>query len=173
MRKNKQRLIYLVIFVCLFGLFLIFKNELVNLFQPKTTLLFSKTNQKDIIAITVDYNSQNNYLFIKDQNWYLKKDNQDYPANMEKVNKIITGFLNLKKEEIVASNKNRHSDMGIEKNKIVVKTKNQTVTVYIGKPAGPNSSYIRINQEGQVFLSNELTAELLSGDFQNQVENKK
>jgi hypothetical protein len=172
MRKNKQRLTYLIIIICLFGLFLVFKNEVMNFFKPKTPFLFSKINQKDITSIEVNYNGQNTFLFIKNQNWLIKKDNQEYPADTEKANKIMQAVLSLKKEEIVANNKNKHLEMGIDKNKILAKTKDQTITVYIGKPAGTTASYVRINQENQVFLGNGITSELLSGDFQKAVENK-
>ena len=173
MRKNKQRLTYLIIIICLFGLFLAFKNEVMNFLKPKTPFLFSKISQKDITSMEINYNGQNTLLFLKNQNWLIKKDSQEYPADTEKINKIIKAVFSLKKDEIVANNKNKHPEMGINNNKIVVKTKNQTTTVYVGKQAGTNSNYVRINEENQIFLVEGLTSELLAEDFLKTADAKK
>jgi hypothetical protein len=172
MKKNKQRLVYLVLFLCFFGLFWLLKDEInKRFFKPKTELFFPLITTKEITALEINYNNQTLRLIRKNQSWLNQKDKEEIPADQAKIETLLTTLLKLKKDNPVSYNKTKYPQMGIEKNKIVIRSGNKSQTLYIGKPAGINSSYVKIDSDDKVYLTTDFSPELLNDFFQKEESN--
>jgi len=128
------------------------KNELPKYLPQKTNQPFSslKKNQISEIVLTKD---KTTHIYKKDKALYVKKEDDEFLADNERINKIIESFINLKKESVVSSNKNKHRELGIDKQKIELKTEEKIYVVYIGSTSGLSNNYVRINNEDNAFVA--------------------
>ncbi len=167
MQKSNQRF-SIIVFLLIAALFsLVLKNNWSKLFPQKTESLFSKIKKNKIIQISLSQNSKKTNLYLKNNHWYLKKNNIEYKADEKRIRDIIDSFISLKKEEVVSKNKNKHSQFGIGKDKISFKTNKKTYTLYIGKPQGLDKNYLRINNSAEVFIAQGFNNVFYPEDFRD------
>lgn len=167
MRKTKRRFLTIsLLFLISLG-FLILKNKWSYWFPPKTNRPFSKIKKENITRITLTKDSNTTVLYKRDKNWYLKKDDIEYKADKERINRIIDAFVNLEEEEIVSKNKKRHKGLGIGKDKISIKTGEKTHHLYIGNPVAIDKNYLRIDENPIVFTGSGFSNVFYPEDFRD------
>lgn len=170
MKNNQSRLIKLLIALIAVFIILAVKNESsswrTKFFPQKSNqpFLTIKKDQINEVILTKDKTSK---VYKKKNDWIVKNNNSEFRADKEKINKIIEGFINLKKESIVSSNKNKHKELGIDKQKIEVKASGKTYTVYLGNTSGLSNNYVRINKENDVFIAGGFEEAFVSEDYRD------
>lgn len=167
MRKNRQRLTKLTLLVLFLAFLLIFKDQLTKFLPKKSNMVFPNFNKTQIKELTLVNPSGTIIVFKKNNHWYLKKNNQEFKANEEIVNNIINDLSHLKKEDLVATNKNRFRDLGIDKSKISFNLANQHHNLYIGNNYSLNKSYFKVDNENEVFVGEGFDNFLNTSDFRD------
>jgi hypothetical protein len=154
MNKNISRLVTLSFLVIVFVLYFLLGNKVTNFLFPKKLDRHYKSLSIDNLS-KISFYFENKVINInKESNqWIVNQDKIDFKADQERINKIITEFIGLTKEEIVSTNKKRHVDLGIQDNKIVLITPGKSYILYIGNPSGSDKNYVRINEENEAFLA--------------------
>jgi len=163
MKKKNIRILFLIIIFIFISSFL-FLYEKINNFLLKNQVAqpLAKIKENKIIKIVFENENNKTEVYKKNSHWYLVKDGFELKADEERINKTIDALINIKKEEIVSQNKNKHKDFGIDKRKITIYTEKNKFIIYVGNNANLANNYIRINNENTVFL-----AENLSDVFSN------
>ena len=173
MKRNRTRLIKLLIFFLIFFVVFILKNEFANW---RTKFLPQKSNQpfssikKEGVTDVILTKDKTTHIYKKDKNWYVKKDNNEFKADEERINKIIDTIINLKKDSVVSKNKNKHREIGIDKQKIEFKTNNKNYLIYVGALAGLSQfsgNFVRIDNEDDVFIAEGFEDTFTSDDYRN------
>ncbi|MCX7881096.1 MAG: DUF4340 domain-containing protein [Patescibacteria group bacterium] len=167
MKKNFSRLknLFLVLFIIL--IIFLLKNKLTSFFSSKTPQPFSSIKKESVLKVVVISNEKRTEIYQKNNHWYLKKENIEFSADKERVEKIIDAFLSIKKEEIVSQNKNKHQEFGINKQQIILNTKDKNYSLFLGNQAGINKNYVRIDQESEVFLAENFNNVFYPDDFRD------
>lgn len=159
MRNASKRFFkLLVIFLFFVGIFLFIEKIPVLLKKENKTFSFKKeiikgltiTQEKEVVTL-----KNNNKL------WLIN----DFPADKERVDKIIESLLNLKKEEIISGNKNKYKELEVDGKR---KIEFGNHIVYIGKTYSYGKSYFRVDNDPNVYLADEdLSAIFYPKDFRD------
>jgi uncharacterized pyridoxamine 5'-phosphate oxidase family protein len=152
--------------VSLFTL-LIIKDNLQKLIPKKSTKVFNLLKKNDIKEIEIETNDKKIKIYKKDDHWLIKKENAEFIADKQRVDKIIDAFINLEKEEVVSNNPKNFKNLGIDKQKITLITDEKKYTVYIGNPASFEKNYLKINDENNVFIASGFSNLLSPDDFRD------
>src|SRR3989339_427091 len=165
MEKNRKRLILLA--ACLFIITLLVIRTNTSLFLPSKQPFIFTLNEQDIISLTLT-GEQKKQTVVKDKTkWTIKKDGQIYNADLEKVQALIKTLNGITKETIVSKNINKHIELGIGIQSIVIKTQDKNDTIYVGKEHTGDICYAKLNDEDEVFLGNGLANISLDEDFRD------
>lgn len=153
MKRNQARLLKLALVLGVLLLFLLIKNQLSNIFPPKPSQPFSSLKKDQIQRILITKDATPTAIFNKNNHWYTKIAGEDFLADEERINSLIDNIISLKKEDVVSTNKNKHKDLGIDKQKIELKTKDKNYFIFIGNSTGSSKNYVRIDNENDVFTA--------------------
>jgi len=170
MKRNKKRLIQLVVVLFIAFALIIIKNQSAGW---RTKFLPQKLNQpflllkKEEITEMLITKDKTTSLYKKGGLWFTKKDNNEFRADEERINKIIESLINLKKGDTISSNKNKHKDLGIDKQKIEIKMSGKSYVIYIGNSTGLSNNYVRIGDENEVFVSSGFEEAFTSDDYRD------
>src|SRR3989338_1720242 len=166
MKRNRIRLIQLVTLLLIILALLFIKNNLSQFLPKKPDQPFSTLKKEQIrqILLTKD---KTTFLYKKDKVWYVKKGSQEFRADTERINNIIDSFVSLSKNEVISSNKKKHKSLGIDKQKIEIKTNGKTYTIYLGNITGLSKNYIRIGDDNEVFIVEGFAEVFTSEDYQD------
>lgn len=146
MRKTTKRLLLLTSsLITLLGLF--FLSQKIPQFFKKEQKFFS-INKDLINKLTIYDNEKKTTVIKKNERWFV----DDFPADEERVEKIIDTILGLKKGEIVSKNKNKYQNFEVEGKRKIEFNGN---TLFVGKNYSFQKSYFRINKDEAVYLANE------------------
>jgi len=167
-RKTLNRLLILAITLLFLFLFL-FSYKKINqiIDERKNVYPFKTITQLEIKKIIFEKENKKYEIYKKNNLWFLKEKNTEFKADKEKIEKIIEAIKEIKKEEIISKNKNKHQDFGIGKNKIKVFYQNKEITIYVGSSANFNTNYLRINEENEVFLGQNFDEFLNTDDWRD------
>lgn len=153
MSKNRTRLFQLGIILLLLLILLYVKNTIPNLMKQKPQQPFVNIKKDQINEIQI-INDKNSTTIIKKGNlWQVKKGKINFTADQDRINTLIDNFLSIKKDNIVSTNKNKQKDFGIDKKKIEIKINNKVLALFVGDAASSSKSYVRIDNEDEVFTS--------------------
>jgi len=167
-KKLTYRILFLLSIIILIISFLFFQQKIKNLISQKQIIKpFAKLNKDELIKIIFEEENKKIEVYKKNNHWYLKKDNFEFRADEEKVNKTIDALINIKKEEIVSQNKNKHKNFGIDKKKIIFYAFKKKVEIYIGNSINFSNNYVRIDNENDVFLAEDLNDVFLNNDWRD------
>ena len=170
MKRNKKRLIQLVIVLFVAFTLIIIKNQSASWrakFLPqKSNKPFSLLKKEEITELLITKDKTTS-LYKKGEFWFTKKDNNEFRADEERINKIVESLINLKKGDIVSSNKNKHQDLGINKQKIEIKIPGKSYVIYIGNTSGMSNNFVRIDNENEVFTSAGFEEVFTSDDYRD------
>lgn len=176
MKRNKSRLIALSTTLLLAVFIIVAKDRILSFLPQKNNQLFPALKKESINELIIEKDAKINTIIHADKGWYVKKDGEESLADQERVEKIITNILGLKKEEVASTNKNKHKELGIDKQKIVVKTKTKQYNIYLGNMTSGTKNYIRINDENEVFIAAGFEEVFIPDDYRdmkaNLVENE-
>ena len=166
MKRNRIRLIQLVTLLLIILALLFIKNNLSQFLPKKPDQPFSTLKKEQIrqILLTKD---KTTFLYKKDKVWYVKKGSQEFRADTERINNIIDSFVSLSKNEVISSNKKKHKSLGIDKQKIEIKTNGKTYTIYLGNITGLSKNYIRIGDDNEVFIVEGFAEVFTSEDYRD------
>lgn len=106
-------------------------------------------------------------MLKKDNHWYINVNNETYPADSERITRIIAGIATITDEEIVSTNKDRHIVLGIEKQRIILKNNTEVKTIYIGESAGIDKYYVRLNDEDLVVIASGMSEVFFPEDYRD------
>lgn len=147
MRKTNKRFYWLLlclaffitIFISLQKLPLLFKKEPKTFFNLKkeTITQLKITDNNDIVNI------------VKNGNSFMAG---DFPADEERIYKIIDSLLQFAKDEFVSTNKNKYADFEVDGRR---KIEFDQHVVYIGKNYSYAKSYARVDSDPRVYILNE------------------
>lgn len=151
MRKNRQRLIALIIILVLITGFILAKDKFMQVSTKKPQQVFSSVKPEQIQKILISKDNKTTTIYKKQNKWLVTKDKIEYSADPERIQKIIDNFLSLKKEEIFSTNKNKHKDFGINNQKIELQTNNNSYVLYIGNTSGLSKNYVRLDNQNDIF----------------------
>lgn len=167
MKKNNLRLFILIIIVFFFT-GIIFIKQLISSYKNQNVPKPFRHLKKEEINEVILYDDKKETKIYKNKTgWHLKKDGIEYPADQERLDLLLENFINLQKEEIASNNKEKHSDFGIGKRKILVKSKSQSFSLYIGNPTGLNKNYLRVNNEDELFIASGFADAFYPEDFRD------
>jgi len=167
-KKTFNRLLTLGTILFLLLLFLFSYEKISKLIEETKNISPFKTLKKqDIKKIIFEKENKKYEIYKKNNLWFLKEKNIEVKADKEKIEKIIEAIIEIKKEEIISKNKNKHQDFGIGKNKIKIFTQNKQITIYVGDNSSFNTNYIRINEENEVFLGKNFDEFLTTNDWRD------
>jgi ribosomal protein L31 len=150
--KNKTRIFYLLWILIFITIFFIVKDNLNKIFPKKTAKIFSTIKKEQIKEIEIETNDKKIKIYKKNNQWLTKKDNTEFNADKERVEKIIEAFLNLEKEETASTNPKNFKNLGIDKQKITIATDSNKHSVYIGNSPSFEKNYLKINSEKRFLL---------------------
>ncbi len=167
MKKSNQRFSTIIFLLIISLLSLILKNNWSKLFPQKTEKMFPNIRKTNIIQLSLSQNSKKTIIYLKNNHWYLKKNNIEYKADEKRIENLINTFISLKKGEVVSTNKNKYSQFGIGKDKISFKTNKKTYTLYIGKSQGFDKNYLRIDNSTDVFITQGFNNVFYPEDFRD------
>ncbi|MBI3366203.1 DUF4340 domain-containing protein [Candidatus Roizmanbacteria bacterium] len=153
MNKNTSRLVFLATVIVVFSGIIVFKNIVQSFMSQNIPQPFKQIKKPDVNEIAVQDDKNETKVYKNKNIWTLQKDGVEYPADIERIETIINGFINLQKGETVSNNKDKHSSLGIGTKKITLKSNNQQFAIYIGNVAAMSKNYIRINNDNDVFIS--------------------
>lgn len=166
MAKNRRRLLVLFIILLCLALFLLIKKVL-PLATSTAPDLFAGLKKEEVSEIDIQ-NENSVTKIVKNNNlWITKMGNVDYPADKDRVNKIIESFSSLKRGETSSKNKNNFASLGIGKIKLALITKNKNYSVYIGDNFSADKNYARIDSEDEVFVASGFSDILFPEDFRD------
>lgn len=152
MEKNRFRIIFLIGIVISLWIGFIIKDKLQIISSTKEVKPFSGIKTEAVKQVIFNNGIVETVVYKKNNIWNLKKDNTEYLADQDRINKVIDDLINLKKEEVVSTNKKKHFDLGIDKQLISLQIDNQNYKLYIGNNYSLNKNYLRINDENDVFI---------------------
>jgi hypothetical protein len=127
------------------------KNHWKSYFPKKNASIFSNLNKNDINGIEISSTNKSIHLVKKNNRWEIKNNHENLNADQEKVSQLINNFIALNKDEVISTNKNRQSELGIGSDKITFNTAKNTYTLYLGKNFTSEKNYLRIDDENIVF----------------------
>ncbi len=151
MRKTQSRFFKLTLLLLTLLLLFIFKTQFANFFDQKTPLVFPDLKTQSVQEITL-FGEKTTSLYKKNDIWFVKEKKAEFRADQERIKTLVNNLVNLKKEEIVSTNKTKQQNFAIGKEKISFKTKDKNLTIFIGKAASLNKTYLRVNNQNEVFI---------------------
>lgn len=147
MRKENRRFLTLLFLLFLLICLFILIQKLPPLFKKEEKIL-NKIKKDQIKKIIITEGKEKKIITKNNNRWLIK----NFPADQERIEKIIDELVNLTKEEIVSSNKNKYRDFEVEgRRKIEI----ENHIIYIGKTYSFGKSYFRIDSDPNVYLSSE------------------
>jgi len=168
MRKNPKRLISLILLIFIFVSFFLLKDFVKNKFFPeKVDQPFPTISPNKVSQVIFETNDLKEIAYKKNSEWFIKKENIEYQADSQRINQIIINISLIIKSEIISSNKKNHKNLGIDKDKITLKTKDHLYTLYIGQLSGTENNYVRVAEEDDVFTAPGLTAVFTPFDYRD------
>src|SRR3990167_4371012 len=146
MKRNRKRLIQLIFIFLLVTAVILLKNYTDRFLLLKTDQPFSTIDKAAIKELIVTQDKTTS-LYKKNGKWTIKKNGVEYPADQEKLESLINAFINLEKSEAVSNNKARHTQLGIGKQKIELKSAGKKYVIFVGDDSGLGNNYVRIDNE--------------------------
>jgi len=166
MKKNRKRLLLLSI-VLVVSLALFFsKDYILRYTSPRTPPLFSLTVET-VSQFSLTGESLSQKIVRSGGKWFVEKDGRQFAADSEKMITLIQTLNGLSPETIVSKNKNKHAELGIGTEIIVVKTSGRERTLYLGKPYRSNARYARLDDDEAVFVGENLQSIPLNSDYRD------
>jgi len=167
MRKNTFRLVFLLTLILILGIFILLQNFSHSIFNKNPETPFKNLNKQEINEVSIQGEISYSKIYKDKNNWVLQKDGFVYTADKDRIDSIINGFIDLKKEEIASNNKNKHEVLGIGRKKITLKSKNKQYILYIGNASNITKNYLRIDEDNEVFVGSGFNDVFLNEDYRN------
>lgn len=166
--KNKRRFYYLLITIILIFTIFFLKNNWSKIIPQKSNKIFPDLKQEAIKEIQIETETSNTRIYKKDNRWFLKKNSLEYHADEDKINRIISAFINLEKLEVVSNNPDKFKDLGIDKQKVtLINNFNKKYPLYIGSLSSTEKNYLKTEKNNEVFLGEGFSNFLLTDDFRD------
>ena len=167
-KKLTYRIFFLLSIIIIIFSFLFFQEKINHLISQKQIAKpFIKLNKDKLIRIIFEDENKKIEVYKKNNHWYLKKDNFEFKADEERINKTIDALINIKKEEVISQNKNKHQSFGIDKKKITFYAGKNKLEIYIGNSINFSNNYVRIDNENTVFLAENLNDVFSNNDWRD------
>ncbi len=124
-----------------------------NFLSYTSNPMLSAIKANNVQEIGIDDGKQTSQLIQIKSVWYVKKDNQLYKADQDRINTLLESIATMKKNEVVSIPKSDQEKYGIGTHKITVVSSNNTFSLYIGNSTNLSRNYVRIDEENKVFLA--------------------
>lgn len=166
MNHNRKRLLLLSFVLIFFLAFFYSKDLILKYITPKTSSLFSLTNN-NVSQFLLTGESLSQKVIKNGNKWFVEKDGKQFAADQEKILNLLQTLNGLSQETIVSKNKNKHADFGIGTEVIIVKTVDRERTLFLGKSYGSSARYARLDKEEAVFVGENLQSILINSDYRD------
>jgi hypothetical protein len=154
MRNPTKRFFALVfVFILALGVYILIQKA-PGLFKKEERVL-KTLNKESVDKVIISDDKDKIIAEKKNKQWLIN----NFPADQERIEKIIDTLVNLKKEKKVSTNKNKYADFGVDGKRKIDLDKQ---VVYIGKIYSYGKSYFRIDDDPNVYLADEDLSDLLS-----------
>ncbi|MEI6532369.1 MAG: DUF4340 domain-containing protein [Candidatus Roizmanbacteria bacterium] len=167
--KNKQQKRLLSLSIATFALIILFAVIIyIPPFFPKSSSKpYSLLNISQIKSIVLDQSGKKIQFIPDNGTWKVVQNNTTYDSNQEKVSSIIKALTDVTKNNPVSTNKNNHSQFGINSQYIEFETNNQKNRIYIGDSQGIGNNYVRFNDENNIYVGQGFSEVFSSTEFRN------
>jgi len=153
MKKNTSRLIGVMI-VLFFLSALLFSIRFISLSgQKKIAQPYAKLDEKNISEIIIEGIPAKVLLHKESNAWYIQENKTSYPADTEKIKKIIEAVKGFKKDEVVSTNTNKHKEFGIGNQTLSFVVNKKKNTLFIGNGYAFEKNYVRLNDEKEIYIA--------------------
>ncbi|MBI3619660.1 DUF4340 domain-containing protein [Candidatus Roizmanbacteria bacterium] len=152
MKKNSARLAVLLVTLLVLGtvvLAVLFWQK----YKNSKSGYFATVKKENISEVDISQAQKSQRVKKTPQGWYVDADSTRFKADDERITGLLEAFFLLKTDTVVSTNKNKHAELGIDKNIILFKENGHQYLIYIGATAGPDSSYVRIGENNEVFIA--------------------
>lgn len=147
MRKTNKRLVLLLIFF-VFLLLILLSFQMAPQFLNRKEKAFSQIKKEIINEMIIFDKGKKTTLKKINNQWYINQ----FPADQERIEKIIETVINLEKKEIVSKNKKKYKDFEVDGER---KIELNNHTLYLGKNYSFQKSYFRVDKDEAVYLAQE------------------
>lgn len=153
MSQNSGRLLFLLALIVVLTAVILSRNFLSQLFiDQNREQPFKKIDKQNITAIVITSDTKITNLYKKGSLWMLQNNGIEFQADQGRINIIVDSVINVTKGEVVSNNKNNHEVFGIGKKKIVLKSRTDSITLYVGSVSGITNNYVRIDDANEVLI---------------------
>lgn len=147
MRKTNKRFYWLLLCLMFFITVFISLQKLPLLFKKKQKTFFN-LKKETITQLKITDNNDTASIVKKDNNFMAG----DFPADEERIYKIIDSLVKFAKDEFVSTNKNKYANFEVDGRR---KIEFDQHVVYIGKNYTYAKSYARVDSDPRVYILNE------------------
>ncbi|GEM_PF-4468000 len=167
MKKNLKRSIILTSILALLAVLYFLPSLSKKIYSPEKKLLNLK-GQIQELEVQFAKDKIQKLKREKDQ-WIVEYQGKKTPADQERVEKILSALNNLAYSEIVSKNAEKQAETLQLKNKYIkIKTSaDEQAKIWIGKSAGVNKVFIRLQDSNEVLIVEDLASLLLPEDLRD------
>ena len=167
MKKNLKRSIILTSILALLAVLYFLPSLSKKIYSPEKKLLNLK-GQIQELEVQFAKDKIQKLKREKDQ-WIVEYQGKKIPADQERVEKILSALNNLAYSEIVSKNAEKQAETLQLKNKYIkIKTSaDEQAKIWIGKSAGVNKVFIRLQDSNEVLIVEDLASLLLPEDLRD------
>ncbi len=153
--KNQKRLTVVGVAFVLFLMLYLVKDVVIGMFVSEPPKVFPELRAEEVQEVNIATAGGELVFYREDGGtWRTKRDGEEYPANTELVSELIAGFVELRKDTAISTNKDKHTSLGIEEQKVVLSTaEDATHELFVGDSAGINGNYVRVGDDEEVFVA--------------------
>ncbi len=161
--KNKTILILAVAFFAMLAAYYIMEKPETDIYkksEAQVKPLFGNINADDIAKITIAAKNNNTTLVKSDKGWVVKEEN-NFPANKDLIDKIVKSIPAMTDEEIASDNPENAALYKVDKDNAVhvqvFNSKDKVIAdYYVGKNGTGRTSYVRAEGSDVVTLQKDV-----------------
>ncbi len=166
-RKTRSRLVLLSTVLVLFLGSLVFKDIIWSRLPSGASTPFLAVTRQSVTGVQILDAGRETDLYNRKGTWYLKRAGVEYLADQVRVNALLDAVFSFKKGDVYSTNKKNHRELGIDKQRIVIRNDKGAVTVYVGSAYTLSQRYIRFATEDEVYAGEGFDDAFTSPDYRD------
>lgn len=137
-------------------------------------LLFSGLSKDKVTSLTVD-SSGSQISFTKEGDQWVMPDNDNYPADITKIEAFLDKVLAIRNDRMIAENETSYKRLQVTAEEYVAKISfttgdGKSYVLLMGSTSGPAATNIRLDGQDKVYLTDRLTTYDVSTEASNWVD---
>ena len=156
--RDSRRIVLLVLFLICIPLVVYIVPRIFQQLSVRPSRIITNKEIQSVVSISLSTKNKSVELIRKKEEWMVKEGIYTYPADIEKIKKMLSEIEQIEKKDIVAQTEKKYAELGVVENKIVLDFSNRkSLTIFVGKPASWGRSYARFDTNPETYLVNGLT----------------